>query len=158
MELVLPSRVCSLFFLEDVYGCLAVEPVQWCCRRCDDLRICCFQEVWSWHKGPLMDYTARLDPSKVCFGHTRCTTLPWLITKGSPLGDTLSLSCKASVGCWDVLSIQTPPPTRSLDSSGPCGAQVVKTKLKQSSVQVNNTRQLEKNRHLWSGDNHTSYD
>ncbi|CAK9111629.1 unnamed protein product [Durusdinium trenchii] len=31
----------------------------------EDLLICCFQEVWSWHKGPLMDCTARLDPSKV---------------------------------------------------------------------------------------------
>ena len=30
-----------------------------------DLLICCFQEVWSFHKGPLMDYTASLDPNRV---------------------------------------------------------------------------------------------
>ena len=30
-----------------------------------DLIVCCFQEVWSFPKGPLMECTARMDPRKV---------------------------------------------------------------------------------------------
>ena len=82
--------------------------------------------------------------------------------------NVLTQSCSLSLGEMvpDIFVCWPGGGARSLDSSGPCGTQVVKTiqdnfshnNLKQSSVQVHNTRQLEENRHLWSGDNHTSYD